>query len=182
MVLRIRDTKKRVETFLGMLDSAFINNSGKNNNLSDKLTVKFKKKIEKLCKLHHRIYDAPHLWKNKTPSLFTGYKMLFDSQELKVTFVNNTLAKKKVVRENFIVAENVYFTVPFYWSNSKLPVLNATYRLVIDKKLTPEEIEQEFEKMISLFECSLIYHKGKVPVFKIDLHNPEVIRPTYDKE
>ena len=43
MVLRIRDTKKRVETFLGMLDSAFINNSGKNNNLSDKLTVKFKK-------------------------------------------------------------------------------------------------------------------------------------------
>ena len=48
MVLRIRDTKKRVETFLGMLDSAFINNSGKNNNLSDKLTVKFKKKIEKI--------------------------------------------------------------------------------------------------------------------------------------
>ncbi|ECJ6871057.1 hypothetical protein A3L28_24010, partial [Salmonella enterica] len=112
MVLRIRDTKKRVETFLGILDSAFINNSGKNKNLSDKLTLKFKKKIEKLCKLHNRIYDAPHLWKLKTPSLFTGYKMLFDSQELKVTFVNNTLAKKKVVSEKFIVAENVYFTVP----------------------------------------------------------------------
>lgn len=43
MVLRIRDTKKS-RNFLGMLDSAFINNSGKNNNLSDKLTVKFKRK------------------------------------------------------------------------------------------------------------------------------------------
>ncbi|EGO3727505.1 hypothetical protein K3M17_004645 [Salmonella enterica] len=182
MVLRIRDKKKRVEMFLGMLDSAFINNRGKNKNLSDKLTLKFKKKIEKLCKLHNRIYDASHLWKIKTPSLFTGYKMLFDSQELKVTFINNTLARKKKIKDNYIVAENIYFTVPFYWSNSEKPVLNATYRLVIDKRLTTEEIEQEFEKMISLFECSLIYHEGKVPVFKIDLHNPEVIRPTYEKE
>lgn len=182
MALRIRDKTERVEIFLSMLDDVFINNSDKKNNLSDKFTLKFKKKIEKLCKLHNRIYDAPNLWKLKVPSLFTGYKMLFDSQELKVSFVNNTLAKKKVVRENFIVAENVYFTVPFYWSNSKLPVLNATYRLVIDKSLTPEAIEQEFDKMLKLFEYSLKYHEGKIPVFKVDLSFPELVRPPYIKD
>ncbi|ELY6424861.1 hypothetical protein [Klebsiella variicola] len=108
--------------------------------------------------------------------------MLFESEELKVSFICGTMAKKARIREKYHVSHAVTFRVPYHWNGSREPVGIATYHLAIDKTLNDEQIEQEFYKLLTLFEYSLKYHQGKVPVFKIDLNNPEVIRPKYEKE
>ncbi len=36
--------------------------------------------------------------------------------------------------------------------------------------------------MLKLFEYSLKYHEGKIPVFKVDLSFPELVRPPYIKD
>ncbi|HCB1891806.1 TPA: hypothetical protein MYQ10_005081 [Citrobacter amalonaticus] len=182
MALRIRDKKERVNLFLEYFDCTYEVKPRTPFNQPDVLTMNFYYALKLFCKNYNEIYDAPHHWKDKIPALFTGYKMLFESEELKVSFICGTMAKKARIMEKYHVSHAVTFRVPYHWNGSREPVGIATYHLAIDKTLNDEQIEQEFYKLLTLFEYSLKYHQGKVPVFKIDLNNPEVIRPKYEKE
>ena len=88
MVLRIRDNKERVNLFLEYFDCTYEVKPRTPFNQPDVLTMNFYYALKLFCKNYNEIYDAPHHWKDKIPALFTGYKMLFESKELKVSFIS----------------------------------------------------------------------------------------------
>ena len=93
MALRIRDKKERVNLFLEYFDCTYEVKPRTPFNQPDVLTMNFYYALKLFCKNYNEIYDAPHHWKDKIPALFTGYKMLFESEELKVSFICGTMAK-----------------------------------------------------------------------------------------